>query len=246
MIMLNYIYNPKILIMHLTLVMLFACNVTAAQPNDPRFAITGDETEPPAGYYDFCMEHLNLCDNEDRKPVDISLTADKLRQLEIINTEVNDQIAQVSDTQHYGKTEYWALPMDGEGDCEDISILKRLRMIKAGFPIQSILLTHVIAPKAGSHIILTIKTDKGEYIADNLVDELVLWNQVPYKFVKRQSQYQQNVWVNILPTNTKLSLTNEERKQLSLTGSIRAKRHETLLEELKDKSAYRNPCGRVG
>lgn len=213
-----------------------AAGITYGEAEDSRFSVTGDETEPPQGYYDFCMEHLNICDNEDRVPQDIKLTHENLQKLVTINSEINDQIAQVSDAQHYGKHEYWSLPMDGKGDCEDISIFKRLMMIKAGFPIQALLLTQVITPKEGNHIVLTIKTDKGDFIADNLVDELKIWHEVPYKFVRRQSQYQQNVWVKIISANFNIGLTKDEIAQINLTGKIN--KHLSLLEDLKDKSNY--------
>ncbi|MFM9161499.1 MAG: transglutaminase-like cysteine peptidase [Methylocystis sp.] len=34
---------------------------------------------------------------------------------------------------------------------------------------------------------------------DNLSDEIVSWNTTGYRFVKRQSQEDPNVWVSILP-----------------------------------------------
>jgi len=43
--------------------------------------------------------------------------------------------------------------------------------------------------------VLTVKTDKGEFILDNLTEKIVLWNQTGYRFVKRQSQSDQSVWV---------------------------------------------------
>jgi predicted transglutaminase-like cysteine proteinase len=43
--------------------------------------------------------------------------------------------------------------------------------------------------------VLTVKTDKGEFILDNQRDEILLWSETGYRFVKRQSQSDQNVWV---------------------------------------------------
>ena len=47
------------------------------------------------------------------------------------------------------------------------------------------------------HAILTVKTDSGDFVLDNLNDEVKLWNRTGYHFVKRQSQTDQNVWVRI-------------------------------------------------
>jgi predicted transglutaminase-like cysteine proteinase len=54
----------------------------------------------------------------------------------------------------------------------------------------------VVRDKHGDgHAILTVKTDKGEFILDNQTDEILLWSDTGYRFVKRQSQADQNVWI---------------------------------------------------
>jgi predicted transglutaminase-like cysteine proteinase len=45
------------------------------------------------------------------------------------------------------------------------------------------------------HAVLTVKTDKGEFILDNQNADIVLWSDTGYRFVKRQSQQDPNVWV---------------------------------------------------
>ena len=45
------------------------------------------------------------------------------------------------------------------------------------------------------HAVLTVKTDKGEFILDNQNPEILLWSETGYHFVKRQSQTDPNVWV---------------------------------------------------
>jgi predicted transglutaminase-like cysteine proteinase len=47
--------------------------------------------------------------------------------------------------------------------------------------------------------VLTVKTSRGEFVLDNLSDEMRPWTRAPYRFVKRQSQHNQNVWVAIGP-----------------------------------------------
>ena len=44
---------------------------------------------------------------------------------------------------------------------------------------------------------LTVKTDKGEFILDNQNEEILLWSETSYRFVKRQSQADPNVWVSL-------------------------------------------------
>ena len=42
---------------------------------------------------------------------------------------------------------------------------------------------------------LTVKTDKGEFILDNQAADFLPWNQTGYRFVNRQSQPDPNIWV---------------------------------------------------
>ena len=49
----------------------------------------------------------------------------------------------------------------------------------------------------GADDALTVKTDKGEFILDNQAEEILLWSDVGYRFVKRQSQVDPNLWVSL-------------------------------------------------
>ena len=44
---------------------------------------------------------------------------------------------------------------------------------------------------------LTLKTNRGEFVLDNLSGEIKPWNASGYRFVKRQSQGNPNVWVSV-------------------------------------------------
>jgi predicted transglutaminase-like cysteine proteinase len=47
------------------------------------------------------------------------------------------------------------------------------------------------------HAVLTVKTDKGEFILDNQRAEILLWSENGYHYVKRQSQSDPNLWVSL-------------------------------------------------
>ena len=44
---------------------------------------------------------------------------------------------------------------------------------------------------------LTVTTDKGDYILDNQNADILLWSKTGYRFVKRQSRYDSNVWLSL-------------------------------------------------
>jgi predicted transglutaminase-like cysteine proteinase len=70
-------------------------------------------------------------------------------------------------------------------------------LIQAGWPREALLITVVRERNGDGHAVLTVKTDKGEFILDNQSQDILLWSDTNYRFVKRQSQYDQNVWVSL-------------------------------------------------
>jgi predicted transglutaminase-like cysteine proteinase len=101
----------------------------------------------------------------------------------------------MTDMDHWGMIDRWNYPDDGYGDCEDYALLKRRMLMQAGWPRQALLITVVRDHNGDGHAVLTVKTDKGEFILDNQTQEILLWSETGYQFVKRQSQSDPNLWV---------------------------------------------------
>jgi predicted transglutaminase-like cysteine proteinase len=68
-------------------------------------------------------------------------------------------------------------------------------LMEAGWPRAALLITVVREKNGNGHAVLTVKTDKGEFILDNQNEEVLLWSDTGYRFVKRQSQTDANAWV---------------------------------------------------
>ncbi len=49
------------------------------------------------------------------------------------------------------------------------------------------------------HAILTIRSNKGDFVLDNLNGEIRPWTATGYRFLERQSQEDPNVWVTVSP-----------------------------------------------
>jgi len=167
----------------------------SAEPLKASFASVGAETSVPYGWVDFCSRYAGECQDDDRAPQPIHLTPAAMQAIQEINVAVNHEIEAVSDMDHWGVVDQWDIPTDGRGDCEDFALLKRKRLMRAGFPRQALLMTVVKEANGAGHAILTVKTDQGELALDNLDDAVKPWRQTPYRFVKRQSETNQNVWV---------------------------------------------------
>lgn len=180
---------------------------TAAQagPAPSSYAALGKETERPFGWADFCRRSPHEC-----RPSGEALDADVRKPrawstLETVNRWVNANIEPVTDQELYGVVELWTYPDKGKGDCEDYVLLKRKRLAEAGFPIQSLLITVVRDEKNEAHAVLTVKTTAGEYVLDNKRDEILPWTKTGYRFVKRQSQDDPDVWMEIGPPSRAVS-----------------------------------------
>lgn len=135
---------------------------------------------PPA-FYAFCKDRPGLCSTQGGK-TQMHLDAHRLRQLRTINRSVNQAVRQRQDRQ-----ESWTLPGAGGGDCEDLAILKKAELMKQGWPASTLLLTVGTLNNTG-HTVLTVRTDRGDLILDNLTNQIKPWSRTPYRYFARQEQ----------------------------------------------------------
>ena len=95
--------------------------------------------------------------------VEARVAASPLRQRELdeINRVVNQEITPETDLEHYGVNEYWTVPTDGRGDCEDYALLKRHKLMQLGWPSSALLMTVVTDESGEGHAVLTARTTAG-------------------------------------------------------------------------------------
>jgi predicted transglutaminase-like cysteine proteinase len=161
------------------------------------FAALGAAIKAPTGWLQFCKENPEECRPAAETPREIVLTPDLLQQLFLINSYANDRVKWTSDEELYGTSERWAYPLD-RGDCEDIVLLKRRLLARAGWPLSILLITTVEERNddKGRHAVLTVRTDRGELILDNQTPEILFWYETSYRYLSRQSTADPNVWVS--------------------------------------------------
>lgn len=161
------------------------------------FISLGDSTRAPIGWIEFCSRYAHECDSKPSVARDIVLTDKTWKDLVRVNKWVNHNIKPMTDMEHWGVVERWDYPDDGYGDCEDYVLLKRRMLVQAGWPREALLVTVVREKTGDGHAVLTVKTDKGEFILDNQNEEILLWSETTYRYVKRQSQADANSWVSL-------------------------------------------------
>jgi predicted transglutaminase-like cysteine proteinase len=178
--------------------LVFASGLSALEAPRASFAATGEATSIPYGWMDFCSRRPQECRQVALPADDIELTREAWAQLERVNRAVNAAIEPVSNLEHWGTiADHWDYPTDGKGDCKIYALEKRRQLIGMGFPRQALLMTIVRDKNDQGHAILTVRTNRGDFILDNLTDAVKPWDKTGYRFVKRQSQEDPNVWLAI-------------------------------------------------
>ncbi|GEO83751.1 MULTISPECIES: transglutaminase-like cysteine peptidase [Alphaproteobacteria] len=157
---------------------------------------TGSVTSQPIGHYEFCRLHRDECSIKSKPAALPRLTPHGWDVVRGINQTVNSTIIPVTDAEAYGREEVWAYPVDA-GDCEDFVLLKRKKLMEAGFSATDLLITVVRKPDGEGHAVLTLRSAQGDFILDNLNDQVELWTQTPYTYLKRQASFDTGRWVTI-------------------------------------------------
>ncbi len=173
----------------------------ASEPAGGAFMMTTGKTSQPIGHYEFCQSHVSECQIRSRKPARVVLTPQLWNQLVAVNAQVNLSVTPETDEQNYGRQEFWAYP-NGRGDCEDLVLLKRRDLIQEGWPVSALLITVVRQKNGEGHAVLTVETDRGDLILDNLQPRVLVWGDTDYLYVKRQSEFDTGQWVGIEDART--------------------------------------------
>lgn len=154
-------------------------------------------TSPPPAFYEFCRSFPEECQPRNVRTAPVVLNDLKLAQLRQVNQSVNRRIRQVTDMVNHGREDYWTLPLDGAGDCEDIALLKRQHLIAMGWPSSALLMTVVRDHRGEGHAVLSVQTDHGSFILDNKTSSIRRWTNTPYSYYAKQSTENPMRWVVI-------------------------------------------------
>lgn len=99
------------------------------------------------------------------------LTRELKLLLNKIQRDGNRDVKYQTDIQTYRTEEYWAYPKKSGfslvGDCEDIALYKHRLLVAAGCPQACLLLTICTDPQNQGHCVLSVVTDKRDYILCN-------------------------------------------------------------------------------
>ena len=153
-------------------------------------------TSQPIGHYEYCKQYRSDCRIKSKSTSAPKLTRKRWNDLVEVNNFSNNTIRPVTDFEAYNREELWVYPTT-VGDCEDYVLMKRHMLMQRGWPASSLLITVVRQPNGEGHAVLTVRTDKADYILDNLDGKIRQWNQTEYTFLKRQAAHHSGHWEDI-------------------------------------------------
>ncbi len=155
-------------------------------------------TLAPSGFYVMCSTMPSACKVQRARNVGTSagnlrLTIDTLGVIDRINRDVNGAIRPRAET---GGTDVWKIG-GSTGDCEDYALSKRAALLRKGFPSSSLLMTSVVTRRGELHAVLMVRTDRGDFVLDNLSPLVKPWSATGYRFTSMQSPDNPRMWVRL-------------------------------------------------
>lgn len=126
-----------------------------------------------------------------------SASGEELQFVTAVNTQVNRSVRAVEDDRQYGVAEYWALPTQVGGDCEDFALLKKRELMSLGVDPRRLLIATALDRQRNPHAVLVFRSAKGDLILDNLTNQIRSWHDTGYMFLRMQDPDHPTRWVNV-------------------------------------------------
>jgi predicted transglutaminase-like cysteine proteinase len=70
-------------------------------------------------------------------------------------------------------------------------------LMNKGIEASNLLITVVLQPNGEGHAVLTVRTDHGDFILDNMRNRVMDWSETEYTYLKRQSAGNPARWEKI-------------------------------------------------
>ncbi len=165
----------------------------AAQSLEPSQPAARRLVDAPSSFNDSCRRYPWFCTNRTTgaKPVD---QADLLDLARKINRRVNLVVSPLSDAENYGVADYWTLPNNGSGDCEDFVLQKYKLLLDAGVDSRDLSIAIVLDRQGDNHAVLVLRHSSGDLVLDNLSSRVRPWNETGYTFLAMQSGDDKTRW----------------------------------------------------
>ncbi|MFO1046541.1 MAG: transglutaminase-like cysteine peptidase [Geminicoccaceae bacterium] len=150
---------------------------------------TGRAVPGPAGWLNWCMADPSRC-GEAHRTETLPATGALVALLEEVQGEVNAAIAPRPERPG---VDLWRADATA-GDCEDYALAKRARLRAAGLPAGAVRLATAALPSGELHAVLTVETDRGTLVLDNLRPGVVPMRALDYAWRRLEGTYGRLEW----------------------------------------------------
>lgn len=157
------------------------------------------QTVGPFAHVIFCAKNPSECRVAKRTRwgrAPVFLTKLKQKELRAVNKAVNQTITPRNDVQVNGFGDTWTLAPKA-GDCDDYAITKRHMLISMGWPARAVRLAVTYTSSGEGHMVLVVRTSKGDLVLDNRVNAIRQWNKTGLKWMMMQASLDPRKWVGV-------------------------------------------------
>jgi predicted transglutaminase-like cysteine proteinase len=156
-------------------------------------------TLAPLAFVKFCMRYPSEC----RKPRmvfrggAVKLNAERYAALLEVNRKVNIAIRPEPNLRGLAGEEWIINP--SAGDCNDYAVSKKHQLRAKGWPAHALFLSEVVTSWGEHHLVLVVRTDKGDLVLDNMTGAIRPVVLARYQWVRAQKPGSPMSWHDIAP-----------------------------------------------
>jgi predicted transglutaminase-like cysteine proteinase len=158
----------------------------------PPHMTLGEFALAPIQFTVFCLRRPERCaSSEDIQK--ITYDDESRRKIDSVNRGVNRSIAPFAHAPD--------VPWQDDatiGDCNEFALAKRSQLLDLKFPASALLLAVAVVPSGEAHLVLVVVTDQGDFVLDSLRRDVVRWDKLPYRWIRRSSAKDPRLWQFIL------------------------------------------------
>ena len=158
-----------------------------------------DPVHAPMAHVRFCLRYQEECavHGIDFRRRNFALTAERWKELNAINREVNRDIVPQPNLGGLA-TEEWVVSPPA-GDCNDYAVTKRHMLLARGWPSRALLLSEVVVPSGEHHLVLVVRMKDGDLVLDNLNANVrtVAMTRYQYQRLRIESPYNPKYWSGV-------------------------------------------------
>lgn len=157
------------------------------------------QTVGPFAHALFCTENPRDCKVTRRTRwgrAPLPLSAKRMQELRTVNKKVNAEIVARNDDKSIDFGDKWTLAPKA-GDCDDYAVTKRHELVRLGWPERAVRLAITFTASGEGHMVLVVKTNKGDLVLDNRVGTIRPWNKTGLKWKMVQSSNDPRKWLSV-------------------------------------------------